>query len=78
MCVRVRARVPEKGRRKTQAHSVGVCLQDDIKTRRKFLRRGEYPGITFSDLYLGATVNVYSRELVVVDYGASLRLHSHA
>jgi nucleoside-diphosphate kinase len=57
---------------------VGVCLQDDIKNRRKFLRRGEYPGITFSDLYLGATVNVYSRELVVVDYGASLRLHSHA
>ena len=57
---------------------MGACLQDDIKNRRKFLRRGEYPGIAFSDLYLGATVNVYSRELVVVDYGASLRLHSHA
>jgi hypothetical protein len=26
-------------------------------------------GIAFADLYLGATVNVYSRELVVVDYG---------
>lgn len=26
-------------------------------------------GISFNDLYLGATVNVYSRELVVVDYG---------
>jgi RecB family exonuclease len=26
-------------------------------------------GIAFQDLYLGATVNVYSRELVVVDYG---------
>jgi len=47
----------------------GTVEMDDIKNRRKFLRRGEYPGITFSDLYLGATVNVYSRELVVVDYG---------
>mmetsp|Transcript_59306 Transcript_59306/g.95912 ORF Transcript_59306/g.95912 Transcript_59306/m.95912 type:complete len:375 (-) Transcript_59306:407-1531(-) len=47
----------------------GTVEMDDIKNRRKFLRRCEYPGISFNDLYLGATVNVYSRELVVVDYG---------
>jgi nucleoside-diphosphate kinase len=47
----------------------GTVEMDDIKNRRKFLRRCEYPGISFADLYLGATVNVYSRELVVVDYG---------
>lgn len=42
---------------------------DDLKNRRKFLRRCEYPGIRFENLYLGATVNVYSRELTVSDYG---------
>eukprot|EP00287_Rhodomonas_sp_CCMP768_P002700 CAMPEP_0196731284 /NCGR_PEP_ID=MMETSP1091-20130531/11090_1 /TAXON_ID=302021 /ORGANISM="Rhodomonas sp., Strain CCMP768" /LENGTH=396 /DNA_ID=CAMNT_0042074413 /DNA_START=109 /DNA_END=1300 /DNA_ORIENTATION=+ len=42
---------------------------DDLKNRRKFLRRCEYPGITFENLYVGSTVNVYSRELVITDYG---------
>mmetsp|Transcript_20093 Transcript_20093/g.31426 ORF Transcript_20093/g.31426 Transcript_20093/m.31426 type:complete len:375 (-) Transcript_20093:157-1281(-) len=42
---------------------------DDLKNRRKFLRRCEYANINLSTLYLGATVNVYSRELIVTDYG---------
>uniref|UniRef100_A0A6U4IQU8 DM10 domain-containing protein n=1 Tax=Hemiselmis andersenii TaxID=464988 RepID=A0A6U4IQU8_HEMAN len=42
---------------------------DDLKNRRKFLRRCEYPGIRFDNLFIGATVNVYSRELVVSDFG---------
>jgi nucleoside-diphosphate kinase len=44
-------------------------VQDDIKNRRKFLRRCEYPGIRFENLFIGATVNVYARELVIVDFG---------
>ena len=40
-----------------------------MKNRRKFLRRCEYPGIRFENLFIGATVNVYSRELTVSDYG---------
>eukprot|EP00286_Rhodomonas_abbreviata_P012028 CAMPEP_0181329808 /NCGR_PEP_ID=MMETSP1101-20121128/23527_1 /TAXON_ID=46948 /ORGANISM="Rhodomonas abbreviata, Strain Caron Lab Isolate" /LENGTH=376 /DNA_ID=CAMNT_0023438949 /DNA_START=135 /DNA_END=1262 /DNA_ORIENTATION=- len=42
---------------------------DDLKNRRKFLRRCEYPGIAFENLFVGGTVNVYSRELVITDYG---------
>jgi len=42
---------------------------DDVKNRRKFLRRCEFPTITFQDLFVGGTVNVYSRELNIVDYG---------
>mmetsp|Transcript_59505 Transcript_59505/g.141475 ORF Transcript_59505/g.141475 Transcript_59505/m.141475 type:complete len:374 (+) Transcript_59505:182-1303(+) len=42
---------------------------DDLKNRRKFLRRCEMPGISLPDLYLGATVSVYSRELLITDYG---------
>jgi len=42
---------------------------DDLKNRRKFLRRCEYANIRFENLFIGATVNVYSRELVVTDFG---------
>lgn len=44
-------------------------MQDDLKNRRKFLRRCEFPGITFENLFVGSTVHVYSRELVITDYG---------
>jgi len=34
-----------------------------------FLKRCEYPGITINDLYIGAIITVYARQLKVVDYG---------
>ena len=34
-----------------------------------FLKRCEYSGITLNDLYLGAIVTVFSRQLKVADYG---------
>lgn len=40
-----------------------------MKNRRKFLRRCEFPGIRFENLFIGGTVNVYSRELTISDYG---------
>jgi hypothetical protein len=46
-----------------------VRRQDDLKNRRKFLRRCELPTASLKDFYLGATVSVFSRELVITDYG---------
>ena len=36
---------------------------------RVLISRDDCAGIAFQDLYLGATVNVYSRELIIIDYG---------
>lgn len=33
-----------------------------------FLKRTEIPGISLGDLYIGSTVTVYSRQLVVKEY----------
>ena len=41
----------------------------DIKNRRTFLKRTRYEDIELADLYVGATVTVYSRQLHVIDYG---------
>ena len=41
----------------------------DIKNKRIFLKRCEYPAVTLKDLSIGALVTVYSRQLKVVDYG---------
>ena len=43
--------------------------QYDIKNRRPFLKRCQYPALTLAELHVGATVTVYSRQLKVVDYG---------
>ncbi|XP_071839564.1 nucleoside diphosphate kinase homolog 7-like isoform X2 [Apostichopus japonicus] len=40
----------------------------DIKNRRLFLKRSCIDGLKFEDLYVGATVNVNSRTLTLVDY----------
>lgn len=40
----------------------------DLKNRRTFLKKCEYPSIQLGDLYIGATVSIYSRQLKVVDY----------
>jgi len=47
------------------AHS---SSQFDIKNRRTFLKRCDYPGIRVSDLYKGNIITVYSRQLTIVDY----------
>jgi len=41
----------------------------DIKNRRTFLKKCVYPNIQLSDLFVGATVAVYSRQLRVVEFG---------
>lgn len=41
----------------------------DLKTKRLFLKRSEVEKVKLKDLFLGATVNIFSRHLNVVDYG---------
>lgn len=43
-------------------------FQYDLKTKKLFLRRCEYPSIALKDMYIGAIITVYSRQLKVVDY----------
>lgn len=43
-------------------------MKYDIKNRRVFLKRCEYPSIQLKDFFLGATVNFYSRQLKVIDF----------
>ena len=33
----------------------------DLKYKRTFLKRTEYPTIKLNDLYIGAVINIYSR-----------------
>merc|ERR1711904_59149 len=40
----------------------------DVKNRRTFLKKCEYPSITVKDLFIGATVSIYSRQLKVSGY----------
>jgi len=40
----------------------------DLKTKKLFLKRCEYSAITPKDLFIGAIINVYSRQLKIVDY----------
>jgi nucleoside-diphosphate kinase len=40
----------------------------DIKNRRMFLKRSTFGHITAAELYLGAILNVYSRQVKVVEY----------
>lgn len=41
----------------------------DVKNRKIFLKRVEYPSISIKDLYIGSDINIFSRKLKVVDYG---------
>lgn len=41
----------------------------DLKTKRCFLKRCSYPSLSLSEIFVGATINVFSRTLKVVDYG---------
>merc|ERR1711904_266023 len=40
----------------------------DIKNRRTFLKKCEYPSVSLGDLYIGATISIYSRQLKGVEY----------
>lgn len=41
----------------------------DLKTRRMFLKRCAYPSLQLKELFVGATINVFSRSLKIVEYG---------
>jgi nucleoside-diphosphate kinase len=43
-------------------------FQYDKKNKRGFLKRCEYPTVQLKDIFIGATIAVYSRQLKVVDY----------
>jgi len=40
----------------------------DIKNKKTFLKKTPYPQIQPKDLYLGSVINVFSRQLKIVDY----------
>lgn len=46
----------------------------DLKNRRTFLKRCDYPAVTSKDLYKGGILTIYSRQLTVKDYGAAAPL----
>lgn len=48
-----------------------VCfyLQFDVKNQRIFLRRTKYDDLHPEDLFVGNRVNVFSRQLNLIDYG---------
>ncbi|CAL8309580.1 unnamed protein product [Lota lota] len=41
----------------------------DVKNQRVFLRRTQYEGLKQQDLFVGSLVNVFSRQLKLVEYG---------
>ena len=43
--------------------------QYDLKNRRTFLKRCDYPAVTLNDLYKGGVITVYSRQLEIKEYG---------
>jgi hypothetical protein len=51
--------------------------QYDKKNKRTFLKRCEYPTVQLKDLFVGATVSVYSRQLKVVDYADEFTAKSY-
>ncbi|XP_073903644.1 nucleoside diphosphate kinase homolog 7 isoform X1 [Castor canadensis] len=47
----------------------GSVEMHDVKNRRTFLKRTKYDDLHLEDLYIGNKVNVFSRQLMLVDYG---------
>lgn len=41
----------------------------DLKNRRTFLKRCHYPQVVLEDLFIGAVVTVYARQLKILDFG---------
>eukprot|EP00753_Platysulcus_tardus_P002553 PLAT11672.1.p1 GENE.PLAT11672.1~~PLAT11672.1.p1 ORF type:complete len:385 (-),score=132.72 PLAT11672.1:131-1255(-) len=46
----------------------GALEMYDPKNRRMFLKKCPYPAVELKDLFIGATVTVYARQLNLVDY----------
>ncbi|KAH9601705.1 Nucleoside diphosphate kinase-like domain [Trypanosoma melophagium] len=47
----------------------GTVEMHDLKTKRVFLKRCAYSSLTVQELFIGATVSIFSRSLKLVDYG---------
>lgn len=47
----------------------GSVEMHDVKNRRTFLKRTKYEDLHVEDLFIGNKVNVFSRQLVLIDYG---------
>lgn len=45
-----------------------MLSQYDLKNKRVFLRRCEYPALQLKDVFMGAVLNVFSRQLKVIDF----------
>ena len=45
-----------------------MLTQWDVKNKRTFLSKVEYPSLQEKDLYIGSVLSIYSRQLKVVDY----------
>lgn len=45
-----------------------VRVQFDLRNRRTFLKRCLYPSVSLSDLFIGASVSVFARQLRVLEY----------
>ena len=45
-----------------------LAWQYDLKTRRTFLKRCDYPSVGMGQLFKGSIVTVYSRQLKIVEY----------
>lgn len=41
----------------------------EMKNQKTFLKRVAYPAITLEQLYIGSTILVYTRQLLIEDYG---------
>lgn len=41
----------------------------DVKLKRTFLKRCSYPSVKLTDLYVGSQINVYARQLKIIEYG---------
>jgi nucleoside-diphosphate kinase len=44
-------------------------MQYEMKNQKTFLKRVAYPAITLEQLYIGSTILVYTRQLLIEDYG---------
>jgi len=49
----------------------GTLEMYDLKNRRTFLKRCDYPGVGVKDLFKGGIITVYSRQLTIVEYADS-------
>ena len=48
-----------------------LAWQYDLKTRRTFLKRCDYPSVGMAQLFKGSIITVYSRQLKIVEYADS-------